>query len=116
MANTKAAAEGTGGAGSGQERRDTGGSEFPVKIRKLGEHWKTTLSPTEARPTVSQDEADEHALSHMAAGYEALVEEIADAGRGNSELIEVFRSRALTIGGPTTFQGQDFPTARPGCE
>jgi|SRR5882724_1653874 len=30
-------------------------------------------------------------------------------GRGNSELIEVFRSRALTIGGPTTFQGQDFP-------
>ncbi len=30
-------------------------------------------------------------------------------GRGNSELIEVFRGRALGVGGPTTFQGQDFP-------
>ena len=75
MANSKAAAKAPAVPATDKKDATPAGPNFRVKIRKLGEHWKTTLSPTEARPTVSQDEADEHALSHMAAGYEALVEE-----------------------------------------
>jgi hypothetical protein len=48
---------------------------FRVKVRKIGEPWVVVLHPTEARPTITEDEAHAHAATHAQHGYDTLVEE-----------------------------------------